>query len=408
MATVEEIIVRLRFEAKQSMKNLNKSGMLTKKLGRVSQKAKNELKKLSQAQKSLGIITKQTQRQFAGWAMSMMFFGMAIKRVFDGIWKAGQKTFQEIAHSVEGTVTQFDFLNGAIDILKYTIGSALNSVLEPLMPIIWKIVEATSDWIMENEKLFGWLVIIGSAIGGVMMSFGIMKLGIDGIQNAFALLKPAISGFTTALSGISAGTMLVLLGIVLLFVAAWKTNLGNIQGFFEDTFGIISTAIEETFKGVFDFFKNIWAALIAFMNGDWDEAMDYLREAIGGLFKTILKLGVYLSHAMRNVWIFIANTAIDIIGGAIRGILSQMKEVLEGFGISTSLIDKARSKIKSLQSDLQIDYISSEDSQNSNEMKLAEMIGGGENIYNIVNNFINPSGDEIASEVKRRSNPSTV
>ena len=45
------------------------------------------------------------RREFSGYALSIMFAGMAIQRVFMGIGKAGLKTFREISESVEGTVT---------------------------------------------------------------------------------------------------------------------------------------------------------------------------------------------------------------------------------------------------------------------------------------------------------------
>ena len=64
------------------------------------QKIEGQLQKLS----------KKGQKAFAGWAMSIMFFGMALKRTFDAIWKSSTKTFQDVMHSVEGNITSFDIL----------------------------------------------------------------------------------------------------------------------------------------------------------------------------------------------------------------------------------------------------------------------------------------------------------
>jgi len=408
MATIEEIIVRLRFEAKQSMKNLQKSGMLTKKLGKVSQKARNELKKLSKTQKTLGTITKQTQRQFAGWALSMMFFGMAIQRVFNGIWKAGQKTFQEIAHSVEGTVTQFDFLNGAVEILKYTIGSALNSVLEPLMPIIWQIVESTSDWISENEKLFGWIVIIGSAIGGAMMAFGMLKLGIDGLVSAFGLLKPAILAFKLTLAGIGTTWILVLIGLVLVFFAIWKTNLGNIQGLFEENFNLIKGTVLSVFNTIKTVFQEVWGFIIDVLNGDWDKAMIHLFTATKAAFIGILRAGVYMSNVFRNIWKFILNSITNNALITIKGLLTSLRGALKYLGIDTSGLNSAISQVEKLKDSLKIDYTSKKDVDNGWEMGLVDKLEANPTVYNTLINMINPSGDEIMEEVKRASNPSRV
>jgi len=86
-------------------------------------------------------------KRFDGWALSIMFFGMAIQRVFNTIWKQSTKVFQEMAHSIEGVTTPLDMLNGLFKYLMFTVGDALMRFLEPYIPTIVEIVEKVTDWI---------------------------------------------------------------------------------------------------------------------------------------------------------------------------------------------------------------------------------------------------------------------
>jgi hypothetical protein len=142
---------------------------------------------------------------FAGWAMSLMFLGMALQRVFDTIWKSSTKTFQDAMHSVEGTVTQFDILNGSVAYLQFNIGNALEPIVSFLIPIIDKV----SDWVNQNEGL----VTLGMTILGISAAVfavgGSFKLAIDGLSGF--LLKLGLIKTEIALMGaLQVGVALVL------------------------------------------------------------------------------------------------------------------------------------------------------------------------------------------------------
>ncbi len=116
------------------------------------------------------------RRQFQGWAMSIMFFGMALQKIFTDIWKNGTKTFNDIMHSVEGTVTGFDMLDGSIKYLQFSIGQAL----EPLAFMMIPIIDAVSEWISENEGLTRTIVSTGLVLGGIFAVGGAGALAING------------------------------------------------------------------------------------------------------------------------------------------------------------------------------------------------------------------------------------
>ena len=117
------------------------------------------------------------KKEFDGAAMSLMFLGMAMQRISTQIWQQGTKTFQDVMHSVEGTVTQFDRLNAAGDMLKFSLGAALEPLAAQIIPIIY----AITDWISENEKLVRQITTAFAVGGTVLMAYGMVKLGLNGI-----------------------------------------------------------------------------------------------------------------------------------------------------------------------------------------------------------------------------------
>ena len=122
---------------------------------------------------------KKHRAAFAGWAMSIMFAGMALQRVSNQVWSNGTKAFQDIAHSVEGTATQFDMLEGSMKFLGFTIGQALEPVAAWLVPI----VDHISDLVMENEELVAGFTITSAVLGGLFSVGGMGVLALNGFAD---------------------------------------------------------------------------------------------------------------------------------------------------------------------------------------------------------------------------------
>jgi hypothetical protein len=143
---------------------------------------------------------------FAGYAMSIMFFGMALQKTFSAVTKFGTKAFQDIQHSVIGTVTQTDMLEGSMKFLGYTIGQALEPMVSYLIPIIDNI----SDWVDKNPELTSGIVGIGIALGAI---FAIGGSGILAL-NGFKELKTILTGtdWSTIGSNITKGIGIIAIG----------------------------------------------------------------------------------------------------------------------------------------------------------------------------------------------------
>lgn len=181
--TRREIVIGLRAVDVNLKKQLREAQKHTLSVGKVGQEASRQVAEVQQkvyenSQKIKQAMGKST-KEFAGWALSIMFFGMALKQVFNTIWRSSTKTFQDVMHSVEGTVTQFDMLDGSMKYLQYTAGAAL----EPLAALLLPIVDSLSDWISNNQDVFRTFTLVTGVLGTLFTVGGMGVLAINGFAD---------------------------------------------------------------------------------------------------------------------------------------------------------------------------------------------------------------------------------
>jgi len=156
-----------------------------KSMGNLYTRAGTGIVKVGKSIKATGGILEQLTSRFQGWALSIMFFGMAIQRLFMGITKFAFKTFNEIISSTEGAVSSVALLSASWQYLGFVIGS----ILEPIIPVLMSIIMWMAEWVEEHPRLARWLIIIGVIVGTLMTLLGILVLGILGIVNAMKLFE---------------------------------------------------------------------------------------------------------------------------------------------------------------------------------------------------------------------------
>lgn len=161
-----------------------------------------ETKNFKKVQKAMAKSMEKPTMKFQGWAMSIMFFGMALKKTFNTIWKTSTKTFQDVMHSVDGTVTGFDMLNGSMDYLKFTAGQALEPIAKFLIPI----VDWVSEWVLENDKLFAGLVATMGVLGTAFAAGGSGVLALNGFAE-LAIKMGLVSTEGTKITGVNWGIL---------------------------------------------------------------------------------------------------------------------------------------------------------------------------------------------------------
>lgn len=212
---------------------------------------------------------KKNEGHFNAWALSIMFAGMQMMAIFKQIWSMGQKSFQDVMHSVEGTTTGFDNLQGSMKYLGFIIGEALEPVAEWLTPIVIKI----ADWVENNKGLFKTFVIVLGVVGTLFFTVGQLVLAFGGIITA-------------------------------------AKNIGTI------------------FKFIFG--KSFWGKALTYMKGVFVKIGGFLTK-LGITGKVAMAGGIVAGIILAIVWIFKLKEAIGSWGDFFKGVLSGLVRLLLGF-----------------------------------------------------------------------------
>lgn len=131
------------------------------------------------------------QNQIFMVGISLLFFGMQLQRTFQSIARAGITAFTKVMESSDRMGTAVQRLGVHWRFLKFSIGSAINAALEPMLPKILNIVDSISRWVQQNKKLTSGILLWGFVIGSALFILSTLALGI--VQGVI----PAITGLVS-------------------------------------------------------------------------------------------------------------------------------------------------------------------------------------------------------------------
>lgn len=246
--------------------------------------------------------------------MSVMFFGMAVQRLFTGLLTMGVGTFKELTKNNTEASNAITHLEANLQLLKFTIGQAIMQAIMPFMDDIVGVINKVTTWISENQELTAGILLIGAAIGSLMFIIGTLKLGLGGIGASLVKLSAGVA-IPFTFTGLAIATT-IFAGLL----AAWETDLGGIQDFLKETFdgifgkeGFLSNIFED-FKVLGKDFWNFLTALFGDDEKEFDKAVTGLLLGIGEiLLKGLVGLGWLASNALK----WVANTILDLLSGVI-------------------------------------------------------------------------------------------
>lgn len=335
----------------------------------INKNIKGALQDMTHEARMAGVEIKKNKRVFQGWALSIMFFGQAIQRVFTSIWKSASKTFTEVMQSVEGTTTDFDMLNGSLTYMKFVAGQALEPIAMALIPII----DSISTWVEDNQELFSTIVVIGSILGFVLATVGMLVLAAFGLIEAFAKIKGVIMLVGGALTTFGIGPILAIVALAAVLYTAWKTNFLGIQDFIGAVFG----NIWETVKGVFSDLKVVFSGVFDFLEGlftgDMDKVMQGLAKILVGLAATVLRVFLSMGAGIWNIFVFIVNAIKDLILTLVQlavGVVQKLAEVVSlvipGWDGNIGFLEEAQEGLK-LMKDADMKYMTGDQIAEKNQ-----------------------------------------
>lgn len=320
MASVEEIILKVTAEAnlralKEIDKTLQSVGNLEDGIKKLNDK---QLSQLGKQATQVGKATQAFHAKLSGLSqamtqigLSMLFFGMALKRLSTSIIKSALTSFNKITYGAEGAGGAMGVLNVHFELLKYTLGAAIDTLLQAFLPTIIEIILAVQDWIEQNPELSAGILLAMAAIGSILVVAGTLLSVLPAIITTFGLFAEGgqLAGLVagTSLGGVLAVLGWIALAVVLLW-AAWKTNFGNIKDMTSKTFKSIQDIITTAFELIWKTFGNLIDIVTGVMEGDWGKVGEAMVRIFGDVSKALIKI-------MLNLWAIIYNIAAFALNG---------------------------------------------------------------------------------------------
>jgi len=323
-----DVIITIKSVIDDSTKRLRQVSKTVKEVGKNGHIVTKQLDKVNgrwrQVSKSIQTNTTHQADAFKGWAMSIMFFGMALQRVFNMIWKSSTKTFQDVMHSVEGSVTSFDFLSGSMKYLGFVAGEAL----EPLAELLFPIIDAISGWIEKNPALFRTLVALSGILGTMFFVGGTVVLAAAGFKELGAIIFGVNGKFGSFLATVQKKGLFT----------ALKDSLSTLKKAFKNLSSSLSTSFMKNYKwlkanpikslvgvgaiaGII--MAVIWLNKMAKSMGGWGELG---KSAIRGFLRLVIMLGetlIWLGNTIISGLIMQLNYLIRTINSLIMSDLVQ-------------------------------------------------------------------------------------
>ena len=272
------------------------------------------------AVKDLALEAKKADGKFQAWALSLMFFGMNLRRLFDIMWQSGKDVFQNTMHSVDDTVTSFDRLDGSLDYLKFSVGQALEPLAEALVPIVDKFTQ----WAKENPGFLRSIAAVSFVVGSLFLLIGQGVLAFTALRTAVIRVKMAYGLLKEGIAALKALKLKAWVAGIITKMKAWKASFVAIKG--KKAMGgiapLITTTIIPALKAMG---VAMWAAL-----GPWGVLILAITAIIAGAV-----------HAWRNniggFRDFVIEKVLDPILSRFVGMLGLIGDIIKSFTGSNPL-----------------------------------------------------------------------
>lgn len=308
--------LKLNKELNDTRKRLNSSfsALDAKRFATIQTKIAANQKKINQL---------YAPQKFQSWALSIMFAGFAMQRLSMQLMTFGTKAYDEVSHSIIGTITANDRLQGSLMYLGYTFGQAMQPVFEALIPII----EMISTWVSENEGLVRTITTIALILGTLAGVGGALTLAINGFKAMFTAISSLASiNMSSGLFGLTLASPWVLAiaaaaASMALFLVKVKENKELNKDFQEKVLGPLS----ESFGKV----KNAITELITELgktNGPLD-LIGGMMFLIGGILVNGVAMAIMIIVDAITVLIKAWMTLYDVMTGDTSGAKKNLKDM---------------------------------------------------------------------------------
>ena len=259
--------------------------------------------------------TSATETQFSGFVKRMQEILKPLTTAFGNLFKPIKESFDKI--DWEGMAKDFKEWSGrfsttAIDTLAKGVNSLADAftVLEEPLSNLWKdalqpIVETFGGWILDIVEQTG-------------KSF-------DYVSKKLVEYKDEIAG---VIDGISAIIQVI-----------WSILKPIINSVIQGIWPVLKTTIDFIFSIIqvlgnfFNFFKNLFAGIMALIKGDTDGALKYIGKSLGNFVNIFVGIGNAIISVVNNLWTLI----FDAFKGTVNSVGGLVSKIGEWLGFDWDL-----------------------------------------------------------------------
>lgn len=206
----------------------------------------------------------------------------ALVSVLDSTYKDHNKTMRETA---EGGI---QVMKNEFNELQKVIGDNLLPILKKFTEAITPVITKVSDWIQKNPELATKIILITSAVGGLMLVLGPLLMILPGLVTLF-------SAVGVVLGAITLPAILMAGAIALLIASGWLLyqNWEAVKNLAIEVWAFISEAVIGYVNKIKEVVSNILGNIKEVFISSWvaiKEAIDIVLSAISGVFTFYISL----------------------------------------------------------------------------------------------------------------------
>ena len=188
-----------------------------------------------------------------------------------------------VGGSAEADANAMTQLGNTMGDLHQVVGDALLPILETLVPMLDAGVQAVQKWTEENPLLTKVLVIVGAALGGVMLVLGPMLLILPALSTGMGIFATGIKGVGRAIAANPIGAILTVLTILAVTVLPlvlknWDKIWNTILKLTERVVNVIIKIV----NGMTLVYRKAFAAIVDLVKAAMDKLPDFIKKVIPG------------------------------------------------------------------------------------------------------------------------------
>ncbi|WP_283700697.1 phage tail tape measure protein [Clostridium perfringens] len=240
-------------------------------------------------------MTDKQEQNLVGTALFGTMWEDLSPEVIGALGEIGDNFNKTIDTANEMNSIKYDDLGSALESLKRStttnivmpLTESVMPIINELMPYIQKIIDAISNWVQENPKLAGTLVIVVGVIGVLLSILGMVVPIIGSMAIAAGALNIAMLPLTGTILLVIAA-IAALIAIVVLVIAKW------------------------------DEIKQCWANFCDWAIQKWNSFVDW-----------IFGWGSRIQSSVSNIWSNIKNTCSNLAQGVVDGVRNAFSRVYD-------------------------------------------------------------------------------